>query len=108
EWLAVRHVLVELRHVRIDVPCFPTKKIGDGPVKLSIAQPVIRPRGLRREAAADLVLALRARLELLQARANAVVDALVVARLEVQAVEIGDAAPVPAIQRVGAAEADRR
>ena len=45
------------------------------------------------EAAAHLVLALRARLEALDATFDAVIDALVVAGLEVQAVEIARRRP---------------
>ncbi len=61
-------------------------------------KPMARPGRLRHEAAADLVLALRAGLESPQPLADAVLDALVVARLEMQAVEVGAAAPVAAIQ----------
>src|SRR5262245_63924023 len=67
-----------------------------------------RPRRLRNEAARDLVLALRSRLEPSEPLANAVVDALVVAGLEVEAVEVGAAAPVAAVERRAAAEADCR
>ena len=77
-------------------------------MEVSVAQPMARPGRLRREAAADLVLALRAGLEPLEAFADAVLDALVVASLEVQAVEVGAAAPVAAVERRAAAKADRR
>src|SRR5262245_38214798 len=66
-----------------------------------------RPRRLRNEAARDLVLALRSRLEPSEPLANAVVDALVVAGLEVETMEVGAAAPVAAVERRAAAEADR-
>ncbi len=53
-----------------------------------------RPGERRLEAAAHLVLALRARLEALDAALDAELDALVIAGLEVQAVVVGGRAPV--------------
>src|SRR5690606_22882403 len=44
----------------------------------------------------------------LEPLADAMLDALVIARLEMQAVKIGEAAPVAAVERAAALEADRR
>ena len=59
-----------------------------------------RLRTVRQESARELVLALRAGLERVQAFAQAVIDALVVAGLEMQAVDCLARAPVAAVQRV--------
>src|SRR5690606_29775420 len=67
-----------------------------------------RPRRRRREAPADLVLALGAGLEPLEPFPDAVLDALVVARFEMQAVKIRKAPPVAAEEGAAAAKADRR
>src|SRR5690606_31676907 len=67
-----------------------------------------RPRVGRLEPARHLVLALRAGLEVLQPIFDAVLDPLVVARFEMQAVELRSRAPVAAVQRVVAAQEDRR
>ena len=74
----------------------------------SIRDPVRRPGKRRLEAARDLVLALRARLEGGETVFDAVVDALVIAGLEMQAVIVGVGAPVAAIECVGGAEKYRR
>src|ERR1043165_721906 len=72
-----------------------------------IRDPVRRP-GLRRlEAARHLVLALRARLEAPQTLLDTVLDSLVIARLEMQAVELRRCAPVAAVERVATAKEDR-
>src|SRR5690242_5325553 len=60
------------------------------------------------EPARDLVLALRARLEPGQTVLDAVLDALVIARLEVQAVILRRRTPVAPEQRIVALEEDRR
>src|ERR1700676_4830766 len=65
------------------------------------------PGQARFEAARDLVLALGTRLEGAQTVGNAVVDALVVAGLEMQAVVVGVGAPIAAIERIGGAEKHR-
>ncbi len=59
------------------------------------------------EATQELVLALRAGLEAGEPLANAVLDAAVVAELEMQAVEVAARAPVAPVQRVRAAQQDR-
>src|SRR5690606_23755407 len=73
-----------------------------------IVEPVPRPGRRRRETPCDLVLALRAGLELLEPFANAVLDALVIARLEMQAMKIGKTPPVAAEERAAASKADGR
>jgi len=84
------------------------QEIFDRLVEHWFAEPVIRPGCGGREAAADLVLSLCAGLEAAESLANAVVDALVVTRLEVQAVKVREAAPVAAEERIVAAKADGR
>src|SRR4029079_1117345 len=72
-----------------------------------IRDPVRRP-GLRRlEAARYLVLALRAGLEALQTLLDTVLDSLVIARLEMQAVKLRRGAPVTAVKRAAAAKENR-
>src|SRR5688572_12994203 len=105
--LSVRNVLADFVHVRVDVARLAREERADRSVKVRVAKPMARPGRLRDEAACNLVLALRPGLEPFQAFADAVVDTLVIARLEVQAVEVGAAAPVAAIERRVAAEADR-
>ena len=56
----------------------------------------------RLEAAAYLVFALRARLEAIEALLDAELDALVVAGLEMQAVEVFSASPIATVQRIAA------
>ncbi|MCW0424999.1 hypothetical protein NB713_002942 [Xanthomonas sacchari] len=80
--------------------------LGQRHTETGVGDPVAAAHQPRQEAAGDLVLALRARLEAGQALAQAVLDALVVAGLEVQAGQ-GLAAPVPAVQGVAAAQAER-
>src|SRR5262249_3776385 len=106
--LPIGNVLADLVDVRVDVAFLACEKRRDGSMKITVADPMARPRRLGNEAACDLVLALRPRLELGESLANAVVDALVVAGLEVEAVEVGAAAPVAAVERRAAAEADCR
>src|SRR5690606_34358659 len=83
------------------------QELLNGAVEARIREPVPGPRRGRREAAADLVLALNAGLELREPLANAVLDPLVIAGFEVQAVEIGETAPVAAVERADGVEADR-
>ena len=66
---------------------FTLEVAGHGGAQGRIGEPVRGPGEGRLEAARELVLALRAGLEALQAVADAVLDALVVAGLEMQAVE---------------------
>lgn len=63
-----------------------------------ILQPVVRMRLRRHQAAGEFVLALRAAFEYLQAMRDRVLDALVVAGLEVQAGYVFHCAPMAAIQ----------
>ena len=72
-----------------------------------IGDPVAGAHDGRREAARYLVLAAGARLEDGQPLAQAVVDPLVEAKFEVQAVVIAVRPPITAIEGVSAAEADR-
>src|SRR6185369_12685408 len=72
-----------------------------------IRDPVRRP-GLRRlKTPRHFVLALRAGLEALQTLLDTVLDSLVIARLEMQAMKLRRGAPVAAIERVAAAKEDR-
>src|SRR5690606_7746037 len=70
------------------------QKVVDRRLKLHLLQPVIRQRADRFEAALDFVFALRTGIEMRQTVANAVIDALVIAGLEMQAVEFAHTAPV--------------
>ena len=97
-------MLVELVHVRVDVLSLADEEVGDRVVELRVGEPMTRPRRMRSETAADLVLALRARLELCETLADAEIDALVIAGLEMQAVKISRAALVATVESVAAAE----
>ena len=81
--------------------------VGDGATEPWIGDPMRGMRQGRHETAGDLVLALRAGLEARDAVLDAVLDALVVAGLEVQAVELVRCAPVAAVERVAADEEHR-
>src|SRR5690242_4754171 len=63
-------------------------------------------RGLK--AAADLVLPLSAGLEMLKTVLDTIFDALVIAGLEVQAIEVGRRTPVTPVQRVARLEKNGR
>ena len=67
-----------------------------------IRHPVVAPDQLRQEPAGELVLALRAGLEHAQSLAQAVVDALVVAGLEMQAGDRFVRTPVATVERIAA------
>src|SRR5690349_4189484 len=72
-----------------------------------VRDPVPAAHERRQEAARELVFALRAGLETGQAFAQAVLDALVVAGFEVQSRHGFGRAPVAAVERVAAAQAER-
>ena len=73
-------------------------------IKLRIGDPMVRPGCRRREAPSKLVFSLGSRLEPAETLVYAVFDSLVVAGFEVQAGEISEAAPIPTLQGVLAAE----
>src|SRR5690242_16013369 len=101
---------VRLRLVEISVHLmlFPLQEFVNGGVEFRPRQPVggIGVGGF--EAAANLVFPLGTGVEVLQSGADAVLDALVITGLEMQAVELLYRAPVPAIERVTTLEADGR
>src|SRR6185295_17511487 len=70
-------------------------------------EPVEGARALGQEAARVLVLALGATLEERDAPLDAELDRLVVARLEVQARDVLDRAPIAAVQRMRAVQVER-
>ena len=80
----------------------------DGSAEAVVLEPVRRRRARRLEAARELVFALRARVEELQAARDAVLDALVIAGLEVQRIFLSRRAPVAAVEPATALEEDRR
>ncbi len=59
-------------------------EVGNSAAHARVGDPERRPSDNRLEAAGEFVFALRARFEALQAMADAVLDPLVVAKLEVQ------------------------
>jgi hypothetical protein len=90
-------MLKELGVVGVEVVRLAAQRLADRGAKATVGDPV-KGRGLRgQETARELVLALRAGLEALQAFANAVLDALVIARLEVQPFDVLDLTPVAAV-----------
>ena len=76
--------------------------LADRSTKVGIGDVVRRPGDRGLEAAADLVLALRAGLETRDTPLDAELDPLVVAGLEVQAMKVGCRPPVAAIERLRA------
>src|SRR3569832_579388 len=101
----VRQMRAQLHHMVAHVPALLIEVAGDGFIEARVAQPVRRIGGGGREAAADLVFALRARLETREAVGDAVINTAVIAGLEVQAVKLLARAPITAIERVVAAQA---
>jgi len=95
-------------HICFDVLAFPIEKICDSVVEGWVYDPMIRPGCGGVEAAADFVLALRARLEITQSFSYAVVDALVVTGFEMQTMKISETTPVPPIEGIVAAETNSR
>src|SRR5277367_770768 len=90
----VWNVLVHGRRVIVDTARLAGRKFANGGGKPLILHVVRRTRERRHEAARHLVFALRAGLESLQFLLDAVIDALVVAGLEMQAVVVAARAPV--------------
>src|SRR5437868_4648391 len=93
-------------HVLVYRIAFLGEIVVDGAAEARVGDPVRRPRGGWLEAPRYLVLALRAGLEVRKPLLDTVVDALVVAGLEMQAVEICSGTPVTPVQRVVTAEED--
>ena len=81
--------------------------VGDGAAQGGVGEVVGGIGGDGAVAARQLVLALRAGLDALQAARDREVDGLVVADLEMQERMVLDAAPVAAVERVGADEVER-
>src|SRR5690349_21485423 len=79
----------------------------NGATETRISDPVRGPCGRRLEAARHLVLALRAGLEVLQSVLDAVLDALVVAGLKMQAVIVRGRAPVATVEHFITTKEDR-
>src|SRR5579863_4429163 len=99
-------VLPSLEEIGRDEMLFPLEVFVNGSLELRPRQPVLGPGVGGLEATTDLVLALGAGVEMLQALADAVFDALVVAGLEMQAVELLFRAPVATVECVAASKAD--
>src|ERR1700734_3262160 len=83
---AKRRVLVGLAGIGFDRAALALQIIANRTAQRHIGNPVRRPGQRRLETACDLVLALRTGLEALQTLGDAVIDALVIAGLEMQAV----------------------
>src|SRR3954463_3897037 len=79
----------------------------DGAREACVGQPVGRERLDGHQPAEDLVLALRAALEELQAPADRIFDGLVVAALEMQQRHVLDRAPVATVDRRAIDEEER-
>ncbi len=98
---ARRDIVVDARTLSFEEP-------RDGPPEPIVREPVRRERARRFEAARDLVLALGAGVKVCESALDAVLDALVVAGLEVQRVLGPGCAPVAAVQPAAALDEDRR
>src|SRR5690554_6924493 len=79
----------------------PASKIGNRPYKPFIRQPVIRTGITGLKPSQQLMFALGARIKVLQAMGNAVINPLVVTGLEMQVVVLLQTSPVAAIEPGG-------
>ena len=88
----------------VDIPIYVTlfliQVMADGGEEFRPRKPMRRPGADRHEATADLMLALRPRLEAGYPVRDTVVDALVITGLEVQCVVVRFAAPVTSVECV--------
>src|SRR5688500_8871383 len=84
EWRMVEHAVTIAQRRRAFLSAPRRQRVGD----VGIGKPMPAAGELGQEAARHLVLALRARLEAREAFAQAVLDALVVAGLEMQAGQV--------------------
>jgi len=82
--LAIGGAFGQRSHVLIDLLCFAFHEVGDGLPQLRVRNPVVGPGRAGIEAPANFVFALCARFEPAQPVFDAVLDALVVAKLEMQ------------------------
>jgi hypothetical protein len=83
------------------------EEVVDGAAEAAVDDPVGREGRHRKIAALNLVVALGAGLDALQAMGDGIVDGLIVAGLEVQEGVALQAAPVAAVERVVALEIER-
>ncbi len=96
----VGHVALDRRGVMIHAAGLAPGVVANGRGKSRVGDEMRRARQSRNESSRHLVLALRSRLEALQLLLDAILDALVVAGLEMQAVIVAAGAPVAAVQGV--------
>src|SRR5262249_26238687 len=99
--------LLERFHLVLDGTSLACEEIRDGLGKAGVADPVSAVGRARQIAALDLVLALRASFDPLQAARDGEVDRAVVADFEMQEGEIALAAPIAAIKRVRTDQVER-
>src|SRR5271170_4780222 len=97
-------MLIHGRSVMIHAARLAPRKVANSRRKTRVCDEMRRARQGRDESPRHLVLALRARLEALQLVFDAILDSLVVAGLEMQAVVVAAGAPVAAEQCVLAHE----
>src|SRR5579883_1348692 len=102
-----RELGFEMLHLVFDGVALARQEIRHRPRETGIAYPMRAVGRCRHVAALDLVLALRARLDALQAMRDGEVDRAVVASLEMQEGEIAQTSPVAAIKRIAAEEIER-
>src|SRR5262245_24611886 len=96
-------MLLHLGRVGVDGSPLAFQVIVDRRAEAPVRDVVRRPRERRLETARDLVVALRTRVELRDALLDAVLDALVIAGFEVEAVVVASRglSPVASVERVG-------
>src|SRR5207344_925003 len=100
----VGNMFIDCRGVAIDAASLASRKVADGRGKTGVGDKMRRTHQRRHEASGHLVLALGAGLEALQLLLDAVLDSLVVARLEMQTVIVAAGTPVAAEQGIVAHE----
>ena len=93
------------RHFRHDVAL---EKVLHRAREFRMREPVRRIRLDRQQASKQLVLALRAAFEYLQAARDRVFDRLVIAALEMKQRQLLDGAPVPAVEGAAVGKKQRR
>src|SRR5882672_11088180 len=103
-FLPERRVLHQPFDLALDGRALLLEEVVDGAAEAAVDDPVGREGRDRKIAALNLVVALGAGLDALQAVGDGVVDRLVVAGLEVQEGVALQAAPIAAVERVVALE----
>src|SRR5690606_9335515 len=105
--LAERRPLAEEQLVLRDALALALEELGHRGAEAGVGDPVHRPGLDRLVAAGELVPALRPGLDPGEPALDGEIDCLIVAQLEMEEGPVDEAAPVAAVERVGADEVER-